>query len=77
MTAQFSSKRPAGDGHIHLDKSKHDVQDKKMVRLSVDIDEALYKKVKSRSIQQRRKTVELVREAITDYLDSTDYEDWA
>ena len=58
-----------GETNQEKDKALAAVVKTKTYRLSVDLDEASYSELKERALKEKRKGVELVRDAIRAYLD--------
>ncbi len=69
----LSTKRPSRStgGETNPDKMRAlaAVAKTKTYRLSVDLDEPIYTELKERALQEKRKGVDLVRDAIRAYLD--------
>lgn len=70
----LSTKRPSrATGETNPDKARAlaAVAKTKTYRLSVDLDEPIYTELKERALREKRKGVDLVRDAIRAYLDSS------
>ena len=70
----LSTKRPSRvTGETNPDKARAlaAVAKTKTYRLSVDLDEPVYLELKERALREKRKGVDLVRDAIRAYLDSS------
>ena len=69
----LSTKRPSrATGETNPDKARAlaAVMKTKTYRLSVDLDEPVYMELKERALAEKRKGVDLVRDAIRSYLDN-------
>ena len=70
----LSTKRPSrATGETNPDKARAlaAAAKTKTYRLSVDLDEPIYMELKARALVEKRKGVDLVRDAIRAYLDSS------
>lgn len=72
--ALLKTSRPSqvqGERTAREDKARaiEQLQARRQVRLSVDLDEDVYRRLKVASLDDRCRTVELVRKAIIEYLD--------
>ena len=70
----LSTKRPSrATGETNPDKARAlaAVAKTKTYRLSVDLDEPVYMELKERALREKRKGVDLARDAIRAYLDSS------
>ena len=73
-TLPQGGRRPTSSiGETNPDKARAlaAVMKTKTYRLSVDLDEPIYIELKARALEEKRKGVDLVRDAIRAYLDSS------
>ena len=61
--------KPKGETNPAKDKALEAVVKTRTYRLSVDLEEAIYDELRACAVKERRKNVELVRDAIRAYLD--------
>lgn len=62
--------KPRGETNPDKEKALAAVAKTKSFRLSVDLDEPIYLRLKTQALAERRSGVDLVRDAIAAYLDA-------